>query len=134
MSCIFCKIVSGELPSQRVFENEHVVAFLDIHPCSNGHTLVVPRQHFDDLLATPTDVACELMAVVQQLAPRVIAAVGASAFNTGINTGSASGQAVMHTHVHIIPRFEGDALHMWPEQPTTPDELAATAQKIRDAV
>lgn len=134
MDCIFCKIIAGEIPCHNVFENEHVIAFIDIHPCNPGHTLVVPKQHCENLLETPPDIAHHMMDVVQELAPRVMRAVGAHGFNLGVNTGIASGQAIKHTHAHIIPRFTDDGLRHWPEKVMSQEEFAGVAEKIRAAV
>ncbi|OGH67627.1 MAG: hypothetical protein A3C15_01400 [Candidatus Magasanikbacteria bacterium RIFCSPHIGHO2_02_FULL_50_9b] len=130
MSCIFCKIVAGEIPCHKVFEDENLLAFLDIHPCNPGHTLVIPKQHFENLLETPAVVVLQLMNGVHTLAPRVVAAVGAHGFNLGVNTGPASGQVIMHTHAHIIPRFEHDGLVHWPTKEMTSDELHQITLKI----
>ena len=133
-TCIFCKIIAGEIPCHKAFEDEHVLAFLDIHPCNPGHTLVVPKEHCETLLHTPAHVAAAMMAVVQTVAPRAIAAVGAHGFNLGVNTGPASGQVIMHTHAHIIPRFEGDGLVHWPEKEMSEEALKIVAEKIRAAL
>ena len=131
MNCIFCKIIAGEIPCNKVYEDAHVVAFLDIHPNNPGHTLVVPKEHFENLLETPTHVVEALMVAVQLLAPRAMAATGASGFNLGVNTGASSGQMVMHTHAHIIPRFEGDGLVHWLTKEISNELLEEIAEKMR---
>lgn len=130
MSCIFCKIIAGEIPCDKIYEDTQVIAFLDIHPNNPGHALIVPKEHFENLLETPAHVAEALMVAVQLLAPRITAAVKATGFNVGINTGASSGQMVMHTHVHIIPRFEGDGLVHWPTKEMSGDELKVISEKI----
>ena len=132
MSTIFARIVAGEIPCQRVFENEHVLAFLDVNPLAEGHTLVVPKRpvaRFEDL--TPEEVA-ELARQLPALARRIVAATGAEGFNILTNSGRVAGQEVQHVHVHIIPRRAGDGLgYRWRPQKRTADELTALAERIR---
>lgn len=106
--CIFCQIAADELPSHRVYEAEDVIAFLDVNPLANGHTLVVPREHHERLQECPETTAIALWSAVTELVPAIEAAVDADATNIGINNGSAAGQEISHSHVHIVPRFEGD--------------------------
>ena len=128
--CIFCKIIKKEIPADFVYENDKIVAFLDIHPSNKGHTLVVPREHHVDLLETPDDVLADILSRTKKIAPAVMKAVNAQGFNSIFNTKPAAGQVIFHTHMHIIPRFTNDGLKHWPEQKTTPEEL----KKIRDAI
>ncbi|MDP7181183.1 MAG: HIT family protein [Candidatus Woesearchaeota archaeon] len=114
MTCLFCQIVKGEIPAQKIFEDEKTFAFLDIKPISTGHALVIPKahlEHFDDMDAEDTH---HVMDTVQKLAPKIMEAVGATAYNVGVNVRPDAGQAVMHTHVHIIPRSADDGLKSWP--------------------
>lgn len=111
--CLFCKITRKEIPADIVYEDDAFVAFLDIKPTSEGHTLVVPKAHFDGFADTPADVVGVLMGIVQKVARAATAAVGATAFNIGVNTGKEAGQVIFHTHIHIIPRKIGDGLVMW---------------------
>jgi histidine triad (HIT) family protein len=108
MSCIFCRIVAGEIPGDIVAKDEHAVAFLDITPLADGHTVVVPRRHvpaIEDMTAAESQ---GLFAVVQRLAGPVRTAVGAAGSTIGINNGDATGQTIPHVHVHIVPRWTGD--------------------------
>jgi histidine triad (HIT) family protein len=108
MSCIFCRIVAGEIPGEIVAKDEHAVAFLDITPLADGHTVVVPRRHvaaIEDMTASESQ---GLFAAVQRLAGPVRAAVGAAGSTIGINNGDATGQTIPHVHVHIVPRWTGD--------------------------
>ncbi|MBI4017114.1 MAG: HIT family protein [Candidatus Aenigmarchaeota archaeon] len=111
--CIFCKIVKGEVQCEKVYEDEYVLAFLDISPVSTGHTLVVPKVHYEDLTRTPHEVACKCVDVIKKLAPAIISATGSEGFNIGLNNGKAAGQVVFHTHFHIIPRITNDELVRW---------------------
>jgi histidine triad (HIT) family protein len=133
-TCIFCKIIAGEIPAEAVYSDEQTYAFLVIEPVSEGHTVVVPRVHSDSLEHAAAVDAAALMATVQQLGPRIRDAVGADAYNVGINCGTAAGQIVPHTHVHIIPRHSDDGLVHWPHSSAAAVTLAATAHKIRTAI
>ncbi len=129
---IFARIIAGEIPCQRVFENAHLLAFLDVNPLAEGHTLVVPKRTvavFEDLTA---EEAAELGRQLPILARKIVAATGAEGFNILINRGQVAGQEVQHVHVHIIPRRAGDGLgYRWRPQQRTAEELAALAERIR---
>ena len=105
---IFEQIAAGDIPARIVYETDSVLAFLDANPLAPGHTLVVPREAHERLRDLPDDVATELWAVVDELAPRVEDAVDADALTVGVNDGAAAGQEVPHVHVHLVPRFDGD--------------------------
>ncbi|MEY4723063.1 MAG: hypothetical protein RLZZ324_576 [Candidatus Parcubacteria bacterium] len=128
--CLFCKIVSGQIPSLKVYEDADVFAFLDIAPVNAGHTLVVPKAHHVSLEEMPVEDAARLFAAVRRLAPGIRAAVGAPAFNIGVNTGKEAGQIVMHAHVHVMPRFADDGLTHWPKKHFTEEEMRGFAGKI----
>ncbi|WP_101295210.1 HIT family protein [Halegenticoccus soli] len=106
--CIFCKIVAGDIPANVVRETDATLAFLDVNPLAPGHTLVVPKDHYERLGDMPSDVATEVFHEVYELVPRVESVVDADATTVGINDGEAAGQEVPHVHAHIVPRFEGD--------------------------
>lgn len=106
--CIFCKIVAGEIPSRTVYEDETTLAFLDAHPLAPGHTLVIPKAHYEGIGDTPPAETGDLFSVVGKLTPAVEAAVDAPASTVAVNNGEAAGQEVPHVHCHIIPRFEDD--------------------------
>ena len=134
MDCIFCKIVAGQIPCDKVYEDEHVVAFLDIAPITRGHTLMVPKSHAQDLATTPAEVVDAMMRTLKKVAPAVMRATGAPAFNVGINNGAAAGQVVMHTHFHLIPRSAGDGLQPWPHLQYGPGESRQLAETIAAAL
>jgi histidine triad (HIT) family protein len=129
--CVFCKIVGGELPALKVYEDESVVAFLDITPVSAGHTLVVPKAHAADLTVTPDEDLTAIMRAVKRVGAASKAATGATAFNLGVNTGAAAGQVVMHTHFHVMPRHADDGLRHWPKIAVTPEAMAEVADRMR---
>ncbi len=129
--CVFCKIVSGEIPCHRVFENERVLAFLDINPLSLGHTVVIPRTHAVRFEQLSEDDAAALAGAIGPLARRILSAVESQDYNLLQNNGSSAGQVVMHVHVHIIPRRANDGLGFrWKAGPAAPQELSALASKI----
>jgi len=132
--CIFCKIIKKEIPADFIYENDRIVAFLDIHPNNPGHALVVPKAHFTDLLETPDDVLADIMSRTKKIAPAIIKAVNADGFNTIFNTKPAAGQAVFHTHMHIIPRFKGDGLRHWPEKELSKEEMEKIKKGIISAL
>ena len=131
--CIFCKISTGEIPSDKIYEDEQVFAFLDIRPVNKGHALVVPKKHAKDFLEVDAATLTETVTRVQKIAKAVMKATGAGGFNLHVNTGSAAGQVVFHLHFHIIPRFEGDGIKMWPYSevaPKTRQEMASEIKKF----
>ncbi|MDD6302137.1 MAG: HIT family protein [Bacillales bacterium] len=112
-NCIFCKIVKGEIPCYKVYEDKDVLAFLDISQTTVGHTLVIPKEHFDNLLFCPRDLLEKVMHVAQSIAQAQVSSLGAKGVNVLINTNEVAGQTVMHFHVHVIPRYSNeDALRL----------------------
>ncbi len=107
---IFDKILAGEIPCHRLYEDEHVLAFLDVFPLSRGHTLVIPKERKAHLHELSDEAAANLGRVLPRLARAVLAATGASAYNVLQNNGEPAHQAVMHVHFHIIPKLDGTGL------------------------
>lgn len=128
--CLFCKIITGQIPSHKLYENELVFAFLDIGPVSKGHTLVVPKKHALNLSEGSAEDAVELMKVVYLLGKKIMPALGATGYNLGMNHGEDAGQDVMHTHLHIMPRYVGDERKFIKTFPSK-EELSIVAEKIR---
>jgi histidine triad (HIT) family protein len=108
MDCIFCKIINHEIPNYTVYENDNVLAFLDVHPCSKGHTVVIPKKHSADISELSDTEWQVLMQGVREVAKKVDEVIKPAGMNIGINNKSAAGQAVPHLHWHIIPRYEND--------------------------
>lgn len=130
MPCIFCSIIAGDIPCNKIYENDSVLAFLDIGPVSVGHTLVLPKTHAENLEAGSIADAEHVMSVVYTIAPSILRAVGADGYNLGMNHGECAGQDVMHTHLHIMPRTNGVPRSFAKTHPSK-EELAATAENIR---
>jgi len=132
--CVFCKIINGEVPSAKIFENDKVLAFLDINPVNPGHTLVIPKSHFENLTVTPDDFLQELMAASKKIAVAILRATDTTAFNLTVNNGPEAGQVVPHTHFHIIPRFNGDGHRLWTGKAYAIGEMEQMGEKIKKYV
>ncbi len=130
--CVFCKIIAGEIPSDKVYEDDFAVAFMDIAPANPGHTLIVPREHSDDFSVMPDGQSMErLFSATRRVALAALKATGAGGFNTIINTGKDANQIVMHTHVHVIPRFPEDGLKPWTKKDIPKEEIARIAAEMK---
>ena len=125
-NCIFCRIAKGEIPCAKIYEDDNVLAFLDLAPVHHGHTLVIPKNHHKDMLEVPAELGTSIFSALQKVAAAVMKATGAQGFNVMQNNGLAAGQTVFHIHWHIIPRFDDDSLEMW-EQGSYPDAAAMQA-------
>lgn len=108
MSCIFCSISAHEIPSSVIYEDESVIAFLDLSQVTKGHTLVVPKKHYANILECDPDTLAHLIQVTQMLAKRIMERCNAKGVNILNNCHEAAGQSVMHLHFHIIPRYSGE--------------------------
>ena len=130
--CIFCKIVAGELPAERVDEDEHTLAFMDINPWTRGHALVIPKRHSRNLYEVSEDDLLATAAAARRLALRIRDRLGCDGLNLINSCESAAWQAVFHFHVHVIPRYEDDPLEL-PVRPQEgdPDEIKQIAEKLR---
>jgi histidine triad (HIT) family protein len=133
--CIFCKIVTGDIPSTRVDEDERTLAFMDVSPATRGHVLVVPKRHHRDLLTIDADdlTACVLMA--QRTAGRVVERLGADGVNLLNSCGAAAWQTVFHFHIHVIPRYVNDPVRDALKLPWVPaagdaDDITAAAAEL----
>ncbi|MDD5933422.1 MAG: HIT family protein [bacterium] len=104
-NCIFCKIVAGQVPCTKLYEDEDVLAFLDINPVTYGHTLVISKEHYSTFLSTPKAIMNKVMNVAQRIGQVQIEQLGAKGVNILINSYEAAGQVVPHFHVHVIPRY-----------------------------
>ncbi len=113
--CVFCRIADGRIPAAKVYEDEDVAAFLDLSPVHPGHTLVIPKKHYKDVLEFPSELAPAVFSAIKKIAGALISATGASGINVLQNNGPAAGQSVFHIHWHVIPRFEKDGLELWPQ-------------------
>ena len=129
--CIFCKIVRGELPSFKVYEDAETLAFLDIRPVNPGHTLIVPKRHFKNIFDVPSEDWTAVANVARALAHGIENAVEADGINIHMNNREHAGQVVDHLHMHIIPRFKGDGVKLWHQSSYKEGEAAKVQEKIK---
>ena len=134
MDCLFCKIIAGAIPSTKVYEDDLVFAFLDIHPKNFGHTLVVPKTHHEMLLDLPESLLGGFLGSVQQVARAIVYATKADGFNLAMNNGEAAGQLIPHAHMHIIPRHAGDFQEHHRHLTYKTGEAELLAQKIKESL
>ncbi|WP_282035386.1 HIT family protein [Metabacillus indicus] len=136
--CIFCKIVNGEIPSAKVFENEHVVAFLDISQVTKGHTLVIPKIHKENIYELTPEIARNLFETVPKIANAIKEQFQPVGMNILNNNGEKAGQSVFHYHIHLIPRYgKGDGFGaVWKThtEDYTPDDLKQIASTIQEGL
>ncbi|MBS7286009.1 MAG: HIT family protein [Kiritimatiellae bacterium] len=128
--CVFCAIAAGEIPSFKIYEDDSVLAFLDINPFSEGHTLVIPKEHYKNLLEVPPAVLAVLLERVQKVASHIAAALPCEGFNILQNNGAVAGQTVNHIHFHIVPRSEGSGL-TFESGKGDMEKLGALASRLR---
>lgn len=134
--CIFCKIIKGDIPCTRIYEDPDVLVFMDIGPVVKGHALVIPKAHHNPLMDTPPEVLQKLITVVRKVARAQEKALDADGINVSQANGAAAGQVVPHIHFHVIPRFTTDGYHgNWvPKQYDSPAEMESFANRIRNAL
>ena len=133
--CPFCRIARGEIPAVKILEDAVCLAFLDINPLAEGHVLLIPKAHVEQIDAMPSDQAAAMLAHLPALVGAVRRATGCEGVNILQNNGRAAHQAVMHVHVHIIPRRGGDEFHFnWPARNYPPGRAAELTDKIRQAM
>lgn len=134
MSCLFCKIIKKEVPANFVYENDKVVAFLDIAPVNPGHTLVVPKMHCENILDANPEVLQELILATKKIAQAIKDSLGYEGFNLGVNNGKIAGQIVPHLHFHIMPRRVDDGLRLWPQRKYEKGEAEEIVKKIKEEI
>lgn len=134
--CVFCRIVRGELPASKIYEDNDAVVFMDTGPIVKGHLLVVPKAHYAHLLETPPETLKKLIVVVQKTALAQKKALQSDGLNIMQSNGRVAGQTVEHIHFHVIPRFNADGHHWnWkPQQYAHSEEMQALAEKIKTAI
>ncbi|MCR4562523.1 MAG: HIT family protein [Bacilli bacterium] len=105
MKDIFCRIIEGEIPSNKVYEDDDVIAILDISQLTKGHTLVIPKEHYDNMLSCPKELLHKVIDVAQRIGQACVSVLGAKGVNILTNVNEIAGQSVPHFHVHVIPRY-----------------------------
>ncbi|MFH1786459.1 MAG: HIT domain-containing protein [archaeon] len=133
--CIFCKILAGQIPAHMIYTNDSAASFLDISPAAEGHSLVVPKKHYETLSDIPSEEFKNLMSAVKKVANAVVASTASTGFNIIQANKPSAGQVVPHVHFHVVPRKDGDGLQMdFNRKSPTPEQLKSTAGRIRQAI
>ncbi len=136
MDCLFCKIVNGEIPCTKVYENEMVLSFMDISPMNDGHVLVIPKNHGSTILELPETDFLAVMSATKKVAEAVTKALNPDGINILQLNGEAANQVVPHLHVHIVPRWSGDGLTVskWVPVQGDMDKISQFAEKIKKII
>ena len=134
MTCIFCEIVQGKKDGHFIYEDENYVAFLDIYPIDTGHSLVMPREHFEKITDMTAEKVGELFSKIPKIAKAIIEATKADAFSVAQNNGRAAKQIVPHVHIHIIPRYESRETIWTRREIAKENELKILAERIRKSI
>lgn len=134
-NCIFCKIASGEISALKVFEDDLIVAFMDIAPINFGHTLVIPKEHHTSVATIPESTAGRMFLAASRIGVAMRRSLDADGFNLHLSDGTVAGQVVMHAHLHVVPRWSDDAFHWnWRQLQYDSDEArSAYYTKIKNA-
>lgn len=130
--CIFCKIVKGEIPSEKVYEDDETFAFLDIRPNNPGHTLVIPKDHFENIYTTPDETFVRMALTAKKVSLAIKHATECEGINMNMNNEEAGGQLVFHAHLHVIPRFKTDDFPHFPQKDYDKSEGVEIARKIKE--
>ena len=130
-NCIFCKIANGQIPSKTLYEDEDFRVILDLGPATEGHALILPKEHAANLFELSEEQASKALLVAQKIAVRMKNTLGCDGLNLVQNNGEAAGQTVSHFHIHVIPRYENDGQNInWVPGSPSQEELEAVCQKI----
>ena len=113
--CLFCKIVKGELPSSKIYEDEDTLAFLDLFPVNKGHSLVISKEHYETIFDVPAESLAKISSVMKNVADAVKKGVNADGISIAQSNGKDAGQVIPHIHFHVMPRFKDDGLKLWPQ-------------------
>ena len=134
INCLFCKIVRGDIPAFKVYEDDYTLAFLDIAPVAPGHVLVISKVHTANLDDVDDLMLAYMMRAVQKIGQAMRAALGVKGYNVIVNNGQVAGQLVDHTHIHIIPRYDRDGLTPWPQTKYRDDEARKIMAKLKSGL
>lgn len=134
-NCIFCKIAAGEIPSKTVYEDEMFRVIMDLGAASQGHALILPKNHYANLMELDDETAKQVLPLAGKISKAMIKGLGCDGLNLVQNNGETAGQTVMHFHLHMIPRYKGgNEMIGWKPGTPTAEELEATAEKIKNAL
>jgi len=132
--CVFCKIISGEIPANIVYENGKVLAFLDINPINRGHTLIAPKKHYEAIYDITEDYLKEVAVAAKKISRAIKRGLRAEGINILHASGEAAQQSVFHFHIHLVPRYKDDGLNAWPKGEYKEENPAKVAEEIRRAL
>lgn len=129
--CLFCKIIKGDIPAYKIYEDDSFLAFLDINPINPGHTLIIPKEHYENIYELPDELMEKAGVLIKKIALAVKRGVSAEGINLGMNNEKAANQLVPHAHFHVMPRFTGDGHIHWQGTPYLGKEAEQVAEKIK---
>ncbi len=134
--CIFCKIIAGQIPCTKVYEDDRALVFMDVSPLNKGHLLVVPKEHFGNVVEIDPELYGRLYSLVCKMAKAVQASVGPEGMNVMQLNGMAGNQVVPHLHIHLVPRWTGDGLTICAWEPAlgNKEDIAAAAEEIKSKI
>ena len=131
-NCIFCKIINGDIPSAKVYEDEDFVIMLDIGPATFGHVLILPKEHYANLFEMPEELLAKAVKLAKSFGEKLVKALHADGMNVVQNNGLAAGQTVFHFHMHLIPRYEGDSVgELWTPGSLTEEDREEIIHKLK---
>lgn len=130
--CLFCKFSQGEIPADKLYEDDKVFVLLDIAPVNPGHALVISKEHFENTSNTPGEIVNSLAIISKKIGEALKVALGYKAYNIITNNGAEAGQVIMHTHWHVIPRKEGDGHKNWAQGKYKEGEADEISEKIKE--
>ena len=130
-NCIFCKLANGDIPTNSIYEDDEFKVILDASPATKGHALILPKNHFANLLEADDDVLAKALPLAKKIGNKMMKELSCDGINIIQNNGEAAGQTVHHLHVHVIPRFAGDAaIKEWEHQSFSDAETAEVVKKL----
>jgi len=132
--CIFCKIVKGEIPSDKIYEDKTCLSFLNINPNNDGQALLIPKEHYENYFETPDEVLKYLSVKAKTIGQAIKTAMNADGINIMTNSGKAAGQAIFHTHIHIIPRYDNDGYKHWEPKKYNSEKTTEIIEKIKKEI
>ena len=133
--CIFCKIIKREIPCNKIYEDKDIFAFLDNNPVNKGHTLIIPKKHFENIYETPDKIISKMILGAKKLSIIIKKTMKSDGINVYMNNGRAAGQQVEHAHIHVIPRLEKDGFTYWKNKKKYSDEeMSEIKNKITQAL
>lgn len=132
--CIFCKIIKKEIPSNIIYEDQNTLAFLDITPINKGHTLVIPKKHYENIYDVPEDILKEITSTTKKVAKAIKSSLNPAGINITQNNEKAAGQDIFHIHFHIIPRYQKDGYQLWKGKKYEEGEAKEISSKIKNSL